>query len=110
MKKILIMFMLLITFSCSDNNTPPTTKSFDFNSNDLPNEIKGLKIYTIWDEGRTGYTKVATLNGRINSITYPIGKSQETVILIDESENKIFEVSKIILETDSLIICRKKLK
>jgi hypothetical protein len=66
-----------------------------------------LKIYTIWDEGRTGYTKVATLNGKLNSITYPLGKIQETVLLVDKSSNKTIEVTEVILETDSLIVCRK---
>lgn len=54
-----------------------------------------------------GDVKVAILNNQINSVTYPVGKSKETTILLNQKENKMIVAKDIIFENDSILIVRK---
>lgn len=71
----------------------------------LPQELKGMKVYKVYVDGGN-YVRVAVLNNQINSLTYPVGKSQQTTILSKET-GKLVMVSNIISENDSIIVCRK---
>lgn len=76
------------------------------NEDDLPQELKGLKIYSV-SVGDGVYVKVAVLDNKANSTTYPVGKFQESLIVVDNSTSKQIKVSQILSETDSIIVCRK---
>lgn len=72
----------------------------------LPSELKGLKVYNIQLQGY-GDVKVAVLNNKPISTTYPVGKHQESLIIVDNSTGKLIKVTQILSENDSLIVCRK---
>ncbi len=73
---------------------------------DLPAELKELKIYDV-SIGSGSYVKVAVLKNQVNSTTYPVGKYQQSLILVDNSTGNQITVSEILSETDSIIVCRK---
>jgi len=108
MKKLLIIAvyaMLLVMFtSCEQPGN--TSKIINGDEQNLPGELKGLKIYTVATEGG-GYVNVAVLNGTVNSTTYQVGKSQESTIILNKQNGKLISVSQILIENDSLIVCRK---
>ena len=90
--------------SCEDPGT--TQLRLNGNESNLPDELKGLKIYSVaTDEG--DYVKVAILNNQINSTTYTVGKHTQSLILVNKQDGKLIEVSSVLMENDSLIICRK---
>ena len=72
----------------------------------LPEELKGIKVYTI-STGDLGYVKVAVLDEQINSLTYKKGKREETTVLMNHKSGSIVEISEIISENDSIIVCKK---
>lgn len=107
MKKLITLITLIITFtSCSDPGSTRVTLSG--NESTLPDELKGLKVYKVATDG-LGYVKVAVINNQINSTTYMVGKTQETTLIINNQTTtpKVIQVKNIIMENDSLIICRK---
>lgn len=75
-------------------------KLMDGNESNLPDELKGLKVYrVIYDESGNNVL-VAIRNGNVNSVTYPSGKSRNTVLMIDSTSN-------ILYENDSIVIIKK---
>lgn len=102
-KLILTITTLLLITSCSD---PGTSEILLDDHKNLPTELKGLKIYNV-STGRGGSVNVGVLNNNLNSITYREGKHNESVMLINKQTNKVIEVSDVVMENDSLIICRK---
>lgn len=105
MKKILLFTLLSLSlYSC--NNPGDTTQTMDGNNHELPEELKGLKVYQVAD-GTMSYVKVAVLNGQVNSVTYPVGKSQETVIMVNKATNKMYEISEVLMENDSIMVVKK---
>lgn len=103
--KLHLSALLLLCFASCDH--PGVTKlRLNGNENDLPQELKGLKIYSV-SVGDGAYVKVAVLDNKANSITYPVGKFQESLIVVDNSTSKQIKVSQILSETDSIIVCRK---
>ena len=103
MKKILITLVLLVTIGCNDKGS--TTMVLD-NPPNLPKELEGLKIYSV-STGGGNRVKVALFNGNLNSITYPVNKNTMSTILINKQDDRTIEVSSILMENDSLIICKK---
>lgn len=101
-KYIFILFSVLLFSSCSRSEITENT----LEGINLPEELKGLKVYSI-SYGKLGRIKVATLNNEINSITYPQGKTQQTMLLINSNKNNIIKIKEIISENDSIIVCRK---
>ena len=90
--------------SCADPGT--TQLRLNGNESNLPDELKGLKIYSVvTDEGH--YVKVAILNNQINSTTYKVGNHTQSLVLVNKQDGKLIEVSSVLMENDSLIICRK---
>jgi len=104
MKKIILTITtLLLISSCSD---PGTSEILLDDHKNLPAELKGLRVYNV-STGRGSSINVAVLNSNLNSVTYQVGKRMESVILINKQTNKMIEVSDVVMENDSLIICRK---
>lgn len=106
MKTFKIIFQLILIsiffISCQDVGT--TTQKLNGNEKTLPDELKGLKIYQV-EIGGGGNVKVGILNGNINSTTY---QSDDTnTIIIDKTTGKLIEVKQILVENDSVIVCRK---
>jgi hypothetical protein len=104
MKKLLSILGITILTACSPEGT--TTIRLSGDENTLPNELKGLKVYDI-SLGDGNHVKVAVLNNNINSTTYRDGKVNKTIIVVDKRNQKVINVEDIIMENDSLIICRK---
>jgi hypothetical protein len=106
MKKLILLIALVsLTFvSCERGST-----SLNLNGTEqgLPPELKGLRVYTVQD-GIT-HVKVALFNGQVNSVTYPVGKTEETTIIINGGGTpRTIECKEIISETDEIIVIRKK--
>jgi len=104
MTKLLLTLGLFTLLACSPEGTTRTQLYGDEKT--LPNELKGLKVYNV-SLGRGNYVKVAVLNNNINSTTYREGKVDKTIIVVDKHNQKVINVEDIIMENDSLIICRK---
>lgn len=105
--KFIAIFTLLTLFtSCSQPGV--TSQSLNGTEDELPQELKGLKVYRV-STGSGNYVKVAILNDNINSLTYQNGKLTETVIIVNKNVNgsKVIEVKEILMENDSMIVCKK---
>lgn len=98
-----IIFCVTFFSSCYDAGV--TSQRLNGNEQDLPQELKGLKIYSI-SVGRGDWVKVAILDNKANSTTYSVGKFNESLIIIDKKGKQI-KVSQILSENDSVIVCRK---
>jgi hypothetical protein len=107
MKKLLLFAVLLLAFSCADPGV--TTRELVGDEKELPEELKGLKIYSV-STGEGSYVKVAIFNNEINSVTYSEGKTTETTIVINKGEynEKTIYGREILAETKDIIVIRKK--
>ena len=94
----------IISISCEDAGV--TKNKLSGNEENLPEELKGLKVYSV-SIGDGNFVKVAILNENVNSITYPVGKTLQSTIIVNKKDNKLIEVKEILIENDSLIVCRK---
>lgn len=102
--KICLLFIILISaFSCGESGE---TDQYKIDNSLLPPELQGLKVYKV-DLGINGYTLVGILNDKINSMSYPVGKYSESIILINGKTIKQIRISQILLENDSIVVCRK---
>ena len=106
MKKYTFIFLLFAFASCAPAGT--TSTQLDGNEKDLPDELKGMKVYKVWVEDGN-YIRVAVLNNQVNSLTYNNGKgAPHTTIMVNASgESKTIQVKEIISENDSIIVCKK---
>ena len=104
LKLSIIALAIVGLTSCADPGT--TQLRLNGNEANLPDELKGLKIYSVATDGGH-YVKVAILNNQINSTTYTVGKHTQSLILVNKQDGKLIEVSSVLMENDSLIICRK---
>lgn len=100
---IYIASMIIILSSCGVGKTHVELNG---NEEQLPPELKGVKIYSI-KTGVLSSVEIALLNNNINSITYPYGKSRKSTIIVNKQNGKLIEVTEILIENDSLIVCRK---
>jgi hypothetical protein len=104
MKKILIFIFACFAFvSCEEAGT--TSKCLDGTELNLPDELKGLKVYSVSTDN--GTIKVAILDSTVNSATYAVGKSRESVIIVNRLEDSREIHGEIISETDSIIVIHK---
>lgn len=106
MKKLMTTFAimtLLVFVSC--NEAGYTTQKLNGDEASLPDELKGLKIYEV-ATGNGVVVKVAVLNGNVNSVTNN-DKAHHTTIIVNKQNNKVIPVNQILVETDSLIVCKK---
>lgn len=105
MKKILTILILLLTLtSCEDKGV--THQRLIGNESNLPEEIKGLKVYSV-SCGAGEWVKVGVLNKQAISTTYTSGKSTQSVILVNKEVVKTINVESIISENDSIIVIKK---
>lgn len=100
----MVLVLVIVFTSCSDPGV--TTKKLDGNEMNLPDELKGLKVYSV-STGDGNYVKVAILDNKVNSLTYKVSKHQETTLILNKETNSIIEVKGILMENDSIIIFRK---
>jgi hypothetical protein len=102
----LILLVVSITLSsCYEAGT--TSTELIGNEQNLPEELKGLKIYTV-STGDLGSVKVGLLdNARTTSLTYSEGKYRESFILVEKNTGRTIPVGEIISENDSIIVCKK---
>jgi hypothetical protein len=103
MKKI-ILVLLAVSFTSCVKEVEVVQRKIDSKEN-LPEELKGLKVYTVGTD--YGIVQVATLNGNVNSTNYQSGKTNHSTLIINNSTPRVIEVSSVVMENDSLIICRK---
>ena len=105
-KLIVVLCMATLILSCSPGETSQTLNGSEAN---LPEELKGLKIYSVNTRG-LGKVRVAILDGKVNSTTYQSGKTTQSVIMVDKrtGDNRVIEVIEIISENDSIIVAKKK--
>lgn len=110
MKKLSTIAIVLFTLvtialsSCEDAGV--TSQKLDGNEQTLPDELKGLKVYSV-SIGEGDYVKVAIMNGEVNSTTYLRGKYHETILQVNNHQGKLIQVKDIVMENDSMIVCRK---
>ena len=104
LKLSIIALAIVGLTSCADPGT--TQLRLNGNESNLPDELKGLKIYSVATDGGS-YVKVAILNNQVNSTTYPVGKHTQSLVLVNKQDGKLIEVSSVLMENDSLIVCRK---
>jgi hypothetical protein len=109
MKKLLLIAVLfmVLTISCEDPGI--TTKQLNGDESELPEELKGLKVYSV-SCGEGNYVKVAVFGEQVNSLTYSEGKTTETTIIVNKGEynERTIYVKEILSETDDIIVLRKK--
>ena len=96
--------LAFVLTSC--NEAGVTSKIINGNEPQLPDELKGLKVYKV-KHGVGNYVKVAILDGKINSTTYQVGKAVESTIIVNRQNGHLIEVSEVLIENDSIIVCRK---
>lgn len=102
MKKLfVILFVLLL--GCTPGTTTQKLTGYEPT---LPPELQGLKVYTV-QTGGLSEVKVAILNGQVNSVTYPVGKTQQTTIMVNGQSPRTINCE-IISETKEIIVLRKK--
>jgi hypothetical protein len=106
MKKIIIIGLLGLLLSCERSGE--TTQLLDGSEASLPEALKGLKVYSV-SLGDGGFIKVAMLNDKISGISYPSGKTTQSVAILDNSQisQRSISVKEIISENDSIIVARK---
>lgn len=87
-----------------------TYQTLKGNEENLPDELKGLRVYSVNTSTSGGFVKVAILDDKINSVTSPHGKIQVTTIIIDKSgsKNRTIICDEIISETEDVVVVRKK--
>ena len=76
------------------------------NENELPDELKGLKVYSV-SLGGGSYVKVAVIGDQVNSVTYHENKQDKTTIIVDKRKQRLIEVENVLMENDSIILCKK---
>jgi hypothetical protein len=103
---LLIFFFSLIASSCEKGTTELRLNG---DEQKLPDELKGLKVYNVSISGWSD-VKVAILNNEINSLTYPVGKTTQTTIILnkDHYNERTIEADKILFENDEMILIKKK--
>lgn len=108
-KKLSLIPLLLLFFTCSDPGTTETLLDGETLQN-LPENLKGLKVYNV-SLGEGSSIMVAVLEGKMNSIQYKSGKFSKDVIILedswDSSEKREIPVKKIVMENDSIIVAEK---
>jgi hypothetical protein len=102
----LILLVVAITLSsCYEAGT--SSLNLQGNEQNLPEELKGLKIYTV-STGKMAKVQVGVIdNAKTTSLTYSEGKHQKSFILVEKNTGRTIPVGEIISENDSIIVCKK---
>ncbi len=106
LKILTIALFLFLVMGCAKKGT--TSRLLVGDEKDLPNELKGMKVYAV-STGDGYAVKVAILDNKVNSLTYQEGKIQQTTIVINPntSNERIIKAKEILSETDEIIVIRK---
>ena len=104
---ILSALALTLLISCEDRGV--SQERLSGNENELPEELKGLKVYSV-SMGGGSYVKVAVMNNQPIGVTYPEGKHTESVVMVYQNQNRIINVESIISENDSILVIKKASK
>jgi hypothetical protein len=105
MKKLIFICMLMLVMSCAEPGT--SFQRLTGNEMNLPPELKGLEIYYV-STGKGNYVNVAVLKNQVNSLTYPVGKITESVIMLNSPTSARLIEGEVLVENDELIVIRKK--
>jgi hypothetical protein len=106
MKKFLMILMVgVFLSSCEQEGV--TRVRLNGNENELPGELKGLKVYSV-SIGGGDYVRVAVIGDQVNSVTHHENKQDKTTIILDKRKQRMIEVKNVVMENDSMIVCRKK--
>ena len=106
MKKFLMILMVgVFLSSCEQRGV--TKLRLNGNENELPGELKGLKVYSV-SMGGGNYVKVAVIGDQVNPVTHHENKQDKTTIIVDKRKQRVIEIENILTENDSIIVCRKK--
>jgi hypothetical protein len=105
MKQIIIIIITLLTLNSCDTPGTTTMRLTGTEAN-LPEELKGLKIYNI-ATGSGNYVKVAILDNKVNSTTYKIGKHAKSTIILNTKIEQAYKVRRLISESDSILVFLK---
>jgi len=97
----------VILSSCSDAGT--TTLVVNGSESALPEELKGLKIYSVSD-GSGNVIKVCCFGNRVLGTTYQSGKFKCDAINIynNDGSTRSYLATSIIVENDSILVIKKK--
>jgi hypothetical protein len=109
MKKVILSLILISAILTSCQNAGTSEIRVHGTEPNLPDELKGLKIYNV-SEGGIGSVKVAVLEGRVVGTTYQEGKYTESVVNVYKNKEKptrSFLEENILIENDSIIVIRK---
>lgn len=104
MKAIIVILGMLLMVSCSDAGV--TRKTLNGDESTLPDELKGLKVYSV-STGDGNYVKVAILDNKLNSTTYKVSKHEESTIILNKEASNVVDVKEVVYENDSIIIFKK---
>jgi len=105
-KNILSLFLLSLIFvSCEDPGV--TRMKVRGDESGLPENLKGLKIYSVSDGD--GYVKVAVFQGQVVGTNYQSGKYRHNSVNVYEENvtTRTFLPEDIIIENDSIVVIRK---
>jgi hypothetical protein len=98
-----ILAVTLLSFGLVSCDPAGTSKiRVTGNENELPPELKGLKIYSV-SCGDGDYVKVAVLNNVAVGTSYREGKHTQDVVIVSDSMPR----EQIIFENDTIKIVRK---
>jgi hypothetical protein len=104
-----LILLITILFSC-DGEKGKTTQTLNGDEQGLPDELKGMKLYYVSLGNNASGVKVAILpDNKLNSLTYSVGKSQMTTIIINKGRynERTIVAKEIISETADVIVIRK---
>lgn len=103
------MLITITLFGC-DTKKGDTNTIFNGTEQNLPEEIKGLKLY--WVSTGNGALSsgiyVGYLEGyNTTSLNYQSGKTYTSVVLVTKNDVKTILVKEILVENDSIIVIKK---
>jgi hypothetical protein len=101
MLKIIALILCLSFISCQEVGNSSNILTGQEQS--LPNELKGLKIYSV-SLGKGDYVKVAILDNNVMSLTESHNDEGKSLLILNKNKIKVKE---ILIENDSIIVCRK---
>lgn len=102
---LLVLCALLLAACAPVGETRQKLSGFEQN---LPDEIKGLKVYRVIVDDANNYVYVGILNNQINSVSGYNGKTLTSTILVNPNNQDVIQIKQVLVNNDSIIVCRKK--
>jgi hypothetical protein len=107
MKKVFVILVALslsLVISCEKAGI--TRERLAGNENELPDELKGLKVYDV-SIGNGSSVKVAVMDNQVLGNTYKSGKHTSSIVMVHKNQNRVINVESIISENDSIMVIKK---